>query len=139
MHKAQTRHSVFQEAAMARPSKLASMSIDALLKLRDDVGAVLSRRADALKKELASLGSDYAAVGRIAIYGKSKRKGRKVAPKYRDRKSGATWAGRGAQPVWLRERLKAGAKIDDFLIKRPSKVAASGTRSAAKKSRRKHK
>jgi DNA-binding protein H-NS len=128
-----------QEAAMARPSNLASMSIDALLKLRDDVGAVLSRRADALKKELASLGADYAAVGRIAIYGKNKRKGRKVAPKYRDRKSGATWAGRGAQPVWLRERLKAGAKLDDFLIKRPAKVAASGRKPAAKKSRRKHK
>jgi hypothetical protein len=48
MHKAQTRHSIFQEAAMARPSKLASMSIDALLKLRDDVGVLLSRRADAL-------------------------------------------------------------------------------------------
>jgi len=49
---------------------LASMSVDALLKLRDDIGAALSRKADALKKELVSLGSDYAEVGRIAIYGK---------------------------------------------------------------------
>jgi H-NS histone family len=29
-------------------------------------------------------------------------KGRKVPVKYRD-KAGNTWAGRGAQPVWLRE------------------------------------
>jgi DNA-binding protein H-NS len=25
--------------------------------------------------------------------------------------SGNTWARRGAQPVWLREKLKAGAKV----------------------------
>ena len=37
-------------------------------------------------------------------------KGRKVRVKYRD-KEGNTWAGRGAQPVWLREKLKAGAKL----------------------------
>ena len=42
---------------------LASMTLDALLKLRDDIGTALSRRADVLKKELASLGSDYARVG----------------------------------------------------------------------------
>jgi DNA-binding protein H-NS len=32
-------------------------------------------------------------------------KGRKVPAKYRD-KEGNTWAGRGAQPVWLREKIK---------------------------------
>ena len=42
-------------------------------------------------------------------------KGRKVAIKYRDR-SGNSWAGRGAQPVWLREKLKAGAKLEDFAV-----------------------
>jgi len=42
-------------------------------------------------------------------------KGRKVAVKYRD-KEGNTWAGRGAQPVWLREKLKAGAKLEDFAV-----------------------
>ena len=58
---------------MARPQKLSLLSIDALLKLRDDVAAALGRKADALKKELSSLGSDYAEVGRIAVYGKKKR------------------------------------------------------------------
>jgi DNA-binding protein H-NS len=42
-------------------------------------------------------------------------KGRKAAVKYRD-KSGNTWAGRGAQPVWLRDKLKAGAKLEDFAV-----------------------
>jgi H-NS histone family protein len=41
--------------------------------------------------------------------------------KYRNRE-GNTWAGRGAQPVWLREKLKAGAKLEDFAVE--SKAAA---------------
>ena len=54
---------------MAKRS-LASMSAGALVKLRNDISTILSRRADALKRELRSLGEDYAHVGRIAIYGK---------------------------------------------------------------------
>lgn len=38
----------------------------------------------------------------------------KVAPKYRDIKSGATWTGRGRAPDWI-----AGKHRDDFLIDRP--------------------
>lgn len=63
---------------MATPNtatrSLASMSVGALLKLRNDIGAVLSHRAEALKKELHSLGEDYAEVGRIALYGKKRAK-----------------------------------------------------------------
>jgi hypothetical protein len=39
-------------------SNLASMSVDALLKLRDDVGTALSRRADELKNQLSRLGGE---------------------------------------------------------------------------------
>jgi hypothetical protein len=49
---------------------LASMSAGALVKLRNDISTILSRRAEALKQELRSLGEDYAHVGRIAVYGK---------------------------------------------------------------------
>ena len=38
---------------MARRSKLASMSIEALIKMRDDINALLTRRADELQGELA--------------------------------------------------------------------------------------
>jgi DNA-binding protein H-NS len=117
---------------------LASMSIEALLKLRNEIGAALGRKADLLKKELASLGDDFAGVGRIAIHGKRKGtslKGRKVAPKYRD-KAGNQWAGRGAQPVWLREAIAKGAKPEDFLIAKPASKAAA---KFAKKTRRKKK
>jgi DNA-binding protein H-NS len=104
---------------------LASLSVDALLKLRDDIGSVLSKKADNLKKELAALGADYAEVGRIALYGKKRKSlaGRKVAAKYRDPKSKMTWAGRGAQPVWMREAIKAGKKPEEFLISKPAKKA----------------
>jgi DNA-binding protein H-NS len=118
---------------MARPKKLSLLSVEALFKLRDDVAAALSRKAEGLKKELAALGSDYAEVGRIAIYGKKRGgsvKSRKVPIKYRD-KAGNTWAGRGAQPRWLTAAIKAGAKRDDFLV---DKSAAKKVR---KKSRRK--
>ena len=114
---------------MARPSSLASMSVDALLKLRDDIGAVLIRKAEGLKKELASLGADYAEVGRIAIYGKrrSSLKGAKVAPKYRG-PGGETWAGRGAQPRWMTAAIKSGKKREDFLIAKPAKKTTKKTR-----------
>jgi DNA-binding protein H-NS len=106
---------------MARPKRLSLLSIEALLKLRDDVAATLTRKADALKNELVSLGSDYAEVGRIAIYGRKKSlKGRKVPIKYRD-KSGNHWSGRGAQPRWMTAAIKAGAKRDDFLVDKPAR------------------
>ena len=43
---------------------------------------------------------------------------RKVAAKYKDPQSGATWSGRGLTPKWLVEKEKAGAKREEFLIKR---------------------
>jgi DNA-binding protein H-NS len=111
------------EQGMARPSKLSALSIDGLVKLRDDVSEALKQKAKALQKQLASLGSDYAEVGRIAIYGRrpNSLKGRKVAPKYRDPVSGETWAGRGVRPRWLVARLKGGKKLEDFAIKKTNK------------------
>src|SRR5258707_8120834 len=103
---------------MAKSTNLSRLSIPALTKLRDDVAAALLLKAEALKKELVAIGSDYAEVGRIAIYGRrSALKGRKVPVKYRD-KSGNTWTGRGAQPRWMTAAIKSGAKRDDFLVRK---------------------
>ena len=110
---------------MAKPS-LTSMSVDALLKLRDDIGEVLARRAAQLRDELSRLGRSDRKKGRSPL------QGRKVPVKYRDR-SGNTWAGRGAQPTWLREKLKAGAKLEDFAI---HKTAASRKASPKKSKKR---
>jgi len=91
-------------------ANVASMSIDALLKLREEIENVLTRRTHELKAQLAMLGHEIGFKARG-----SSLKGRSVPVKYRD-KSGNTWAGRGAQPVWLRERLKDGATLEDFAV-----------------------
>src|SRR5262249_6033307 len=114
---------------MAR-TNLASMSVDALLKLRGDIEKTLTRKAAQLKAQLSRLGDE---VGYKRGRG-SPLKGQRVAIKYRD-KSGNTWAGRGAQPIWLREKLKAGAKLEDFAVqKTPASRKASPKKS--KKRRR---
>jgi hypothetical protein len=62
-------------------------------------------------------------------------KGRKIAPKYRDR-HGNVWAGRGAQPLWLREAIKGGAKAEDFLIAKASRRKATAKRAAKRSLKR---
>jgi DNA-binding protein H-NS len=103
---------------MAKISNLASMSVDALLKLKEDVADMLSRKTTELKKQLQRLEgrpSETPSRGGKAARKAHPRKGKKVPVKYRDA-NGNTWAGRGAQPVWLREALKGGAKLEDFAV-----------------------
>jgi H-NS histone family len=120
----------FQEVAIARTPSLTSMSVEALLKLRDDVGNVLSQKAVQLEAQLSKLGGE-ARRGRGSAM-----KGRKVPAKYRDRE-GNTWAGRGAQPVWLREKLKAGAKLEEFAVQKTAAARKSSPRKAKKRRRKK--
>jgi DNA-binding protein H-NS len=124
---------------MPRQTNLAAMSIDALLQLRNDVGDALSRKADALKSELQSIGADYGGARRTTVSGRKSTAGRKIAPKYRG-PNGDTWAGRGAQPVWMTEAIKKGAKREDFLIDKSAQTAAKKSapkKKAAKKRRAK--
>jgi DNA-binding protein H-NS len=114
-------------------TNLASMSVDALLKLRDDIGKVLSQKAEQLEQQLLKLGGG---VGSGRIGRGSAMKGRKVPIKYRD-KAGNTWAGRGAQPVWLREKLKAGAKLEDFAVQKTVASRKASPRKAKKRRRKK--
>jgi DNA-binding protein H-NS len=111
---------------MPKPN-LSSMSVDALLKLRDDIGEVLTRRAVQLRDELSKLGGGER---------RSSIKGRRVPVKFRDR-SGNRWAGRGAQPVWLREKLKAGAKLEDFAVQKTGASRKTSPRKSKKRRRAK--
>jgi DNA-binding protein H-NS len=124
---------------MAKSQSLASMSVDALLKLRDNIGLMLSKKAGELQRQLASLTGGESSGGgkrRGRPPGKAHSlKGRTVAPKYRS-PDGVGWAGRGATPRWLQEAMKGGAKKEDFLI---AKSAAVSKKSASKKSGRKKK
>lgn len=46
----------------------------------------------------------------------TKRATKKVAPKYRDPDSGATWTGRGRAPAWVVKAEQEGKSRDNFLI-----------------------
>jgi DNA-binding protein H-NS len=96
---------------MPKPN-LSSMSVDALLKLREDINKILDHKVHELRSQLSMLGG--ASVGRQQA---RSLKGRKVPPKYRS-PSGDTWAGRGAKPRWLVAAIKRGKKVEDFLIKK---------------------
>ena len=71
---------VFPEVPMAKAS-LESMSVDALLKLREDIGTALSRKASGLRDQLSRLGAEVVVKGTGR---KSSLKGRKAPIKYRD-------------------------------------------------------
>ena len=118
---------------MARRASLSSMSVEPLLKLRDDVGKVLIQKAAQLEEQLSKLGGEVGS-GRLAR--RSGMKGRKVPIKYRD-KEGNTWAGRGAQPVWLREKLKAGAKLEAFAVQKTAAARKAPPRKTNKRRRKK--
>ena len=105
---------------MPRPSNLTAMSVDQLLNLRSGVEQVLTRRAAQLRDDLSKLSRQT--VLRDGSGG-SPLRGRKAPIKFRDR-AGNTWAGRGAQPRWLTEKLKAGAKLEDFAINKSRKRGA---------------
>ena len=117
-------------------SNLATMSVDALLELRDKIGAVLSQRGSDLRQQLQRL--DVVG-GRSAS--KTTGKGRagnggKLPPKYRDPDDRANvWAGRGALPRWMEAKIKAGAKREDFLIAEAD--GASRRKRVARKARKK--
>ena len=60
------------------------------------------------------LEAQAAAIGaKVTFPGKGK--GQAAPVKYRD-EHGNTWAGRGMQPVWLRERIDAGMSLEDFAV-----------------------
>jgi DNA-binding protein H-NS len=114
------------EMDMAR-ANLSSMSFEALLRLREEIGRVLDQKAVQLQNQLSRLGAEIGNRGR-----QSSMKGRKVPVKYRD-KEGNTWAGRGAQPVWLREKFKAGAKLEDFAVQKTAASRESPPRKTKKR------
>src|SRR5262245_22743170 len=106
-----------------RSPNLASMSVDALLELRDKVQAALGSIAAGLEHQLGRLGGTNGT-------GSGKRRGRppgsgsalkgtKVAPKYRSKKNPKlTWSGRGAMVSWMKDEMK-GTKLkkEDFKIR----------------------
>lgn len=97
----------------------ASMTVDALLKVRDEVSEILSSRASDLQKQLAKLAGSEKKRGRPVGAGRKTRKGKKVAAQFRSKKDPKlVWSGRGGTPRWMKEEMK-GTKLrkESFRIK----------------------
>ena len=124
---------------MAKTS-LTSMSVEALLKLRDDIGDVLSRKAGQLQSQLAALGdggwiASGKKVGRTTNQQDEGPKGRAQISESEEPVRNLGWAWRNAA-VRLAAEIKKGKKREDFAI---DKSAAKAKGPPAKKSRRKQK
>jgi DNA-binding protein H-NS len=113
---------------MAR-NDLARMPLRSLMDLEARVGRAkvqARERARAeLKEKIEGLLRE-AGVSMAELFGRGGRRSGKVAPKYRNPDNPAeTWTGRGRQPRWLAAKIKAGSKLERFLIGRRSAVAAN--------------
>jgi DNA-binding protein H-NS len=99
---------------------LKSMSVAELRDLREKVDAAISEKVNARREELETeLSRLQGFDGRRGA--KATRRGGprgRVAPKYRNPSDPTqTWAGRGLQPLWLKQAIKSGKKLESFLIK----------------------
>lgn len=105
-----------------------ALPLDDLWALHERISQVLSARIVAQKQELEQrlfqltrgMEGGGTPIGRKSARADGSRQRRsypRVYPKYRNPSvPGETWSGRGKQPRWLVAALKAGAKIDEFVI-----------------------
>ena len=101
-----------------------SMAVDELWSLHERVSLILTRKIAEEKAKLEErlsrlenpgLESSDNAVGPNRL----RRAYPKVLPKYQNPKNPAEkWSGRGKQPHWVKAQLKAGKKLEGFLITR---------------------
>ena len=98
--------------------RIESLAKEAEQLKRKEVDGVIAR----IKEAIAAYGLTTVDLGLAAKRvpkpgfkkGKGKRKAVK-AVKFRDA-AGNTWVGRGPRPLWLRDALAAGKKVEDFAV-----------------------
>lgn len=100
---------------------LSKLDLDDLKQLQQDVGKAI-KHFEARRKQEALAAAEATAremgFSLHEIIGEAP-KGKRVTnpPKYRNPENPeVTWTGRGRQPAWIKEGLKAGKSLDDFLI-----------------------
>jgi DNA-binding protein H-NS len=127
LHPIPSKYLFLREALMPAPN-LKNMDVDALLALRAQIDGQLATRRSDLQKQLARL-QRASTEGPVTVGGRtSAMKGVKVKPKYRDARTGDTWAGRGVQPRWLTAALKSGKNLEDYLIDKIARKPSGKTR-----------
>jgi DNA-binding protein H-NS len=118
---------------------LKTMSIDKLVKLKDQVEAALASKVieqrRALETELSKLGR-YQGGRAKSAFGRGGSRGA-VAPKYRNPENPSeTWAGRGLKPRWLTAAMKGGKSLEDFAIAGTATSSKTNGRKKARKARK---
>ena len=98
-----------------------SMSADELWRLHEQMTSILARKIaeekTKLEERLCRLENANSAIGP----NRPRRAYPKVLPKYQNPNNTAeTWSGRGKQPHWVQAQLRAGKKLEHFLIARSS-------------------
>jgi DNA-binding protein H-NS len=94
---------------------LATMSVDQLWTLYEEICVILSAKIDVEKQELDRR------LARLQMRIENKPNARrpypKVHPKYRNpERPSETWSGRGKQPHWVGAQLRSGKNFDELLI-----------------------
>ena len=115
---------------------LKSMSIDKLMKLKDQIDTALRAKvADGRSTLQAKLDKlSRLSTSRSSSRGLGSGARGPVPPKYRNPANPSeTWAGRGLKPLWLAAALKGGKKLEHFSIAQTVKQA---TKKAPRKVRR---
>jgi DNA-binding protein H-NS len=105
---------------------LASMLIEELWTLRENIDAILAAKISAelndLRRQLDRLSPKASSDRRSSSKAKvqKRRSYPSVLPKYQNpMRPFETWSGRGKQPRWLKEQLISGKSLEDFRIAAP--------------------
>jgi DNA-binding protein H-NS len=97
--------------------QLKSMSTDQLLDLYQNVQWKLADKLQTEKAKIEERLRRIKFVGGVVSTDRLRRPYPPVLPKYKNpRNPTEVWSGRGKQPLWVREQLEAGKKLDQFLI-----------------------
>jgi len=104
--------------------KWETLSLDELKAIQKDAAkAIASFESRARNEALAAVAAKAKEMGFTLdeLLGGAKQKGSKAAPKYcHPQNPSKTWTGKGRQPNWVKEALKAGQSMDDLLIVKDS-------------------
>jgi DNA-binding protein H-NS len=112
-----------------------SMSIEKLVKLKDQIESALSSKVAETRRMLQFNLAKLTGFGAASMRGPTRGK---VAPKYRNPDNPSeTWAGRGLKPRWLATALKTGKKLEYFsIVEGGKKAAKKGRKTKAKVARK---
>jgi DNA-binding protein H-NS len=133
-----------QEIKVAEKLNFADLSVDELWSLHEEICALLSSRINEEKRQLErrlailNRGADPVRDFPAPVATESRRPRRKypeVVPRYRNPETSETWSGRGKQPRWLVAAIKAGQRMEDFLIHDAGPLDAAVRESRAAPSR----